>query len=101
MYISHCDSCNEVYVGETGRLLRVRLHEHLDQKPPSSAFLKHFTEEKHALFKLNTEKLLHSEDSLHCRWALETLDSVRHAHAGFNVLNYSLPTESVIRHIFP
>ena len=100
VYILPCDSCNAVYIGEPGRQFRVRLHEHLDQKPPSSAFSKHLTGERHA-FRLGSEKLLHPEDSLRRRLALETLESVRHAHAGFNVPNYSPPTEAVIRHLFP
>ena len=45
VYILPRDSCNAVYIGETGRQFQVRLHEHLNQKPLSSAFSKHLTGE--------------------------------------------------------
>lgn len=100
VYMLPCNDCASVYIGETGRRLPIRLHEHLEQPSQASSFRLHLFNHRHS-FKQGTEVLLHTEDSLRRRLALESLESARYQHNGWNVLNYSHPSKGLIDRLYP
>lgn len=100
VYILPCSNCDSVYIGETGRKMHLRVHEHLEHQSANSPFLKHLTTNQH-MFQAGSERLLHQESSFRRRLALETLKSARYTTAGFTVLNYSQPSQGVISYLFP
>lgn len=100
VYRIPCENCSSIYIGETGRQFQIRLHEHLDQRPKDSCFSKHLEEEGHS-YRKGSATLLHVEDSLRKRIALESLESARHRSQGWEVLNYSAPTQGLIDILFP
>jgi len=61
VYELKCDECSAVYIGETGRKLNIRFHEHIDdfkkKRSNKSAFASHLLESGHSVDDLKEHHL--------------------------------------------
>jgi hypothetical protein len=103
VYRIACGGCKGVYIGETGRQLKLRLSEHKKalskEKIGVSAFADHLISAGHS-YREGSEVLLHREDSYFRRIALEHIEIVRHKNGGLDVLNKFIPDENVIELVY-
>lgn len=104
VYRLKCGECDSIYIGETSRKVRMRLHEHitayLDHKPEKSAYAEHLINSGHDPQKTEC-KLIHIEYNYRRRIALEKLEIMKHLHQGEKILNKYIPEGGIIEKTFP
>ena len=96
--------CNGVYIGQTGRQLKIRVAEHMKawekNNEGESAFADHLIASGHRI-REGSEVLLHRENAYFKRIALENIEIIRHGNGGdVNLLNRYVPEEGVIDLIY-
>ena len=99
-----CDDCQGVYIGETGRQMKIRVAEHKKawekRVVGKSAFADHLINSGHSL-KEGSEELLHKENSLFERMALEHIEIVRHTNdSEVTLLNRYIPDAGLIELVY-
>jgi len=95
VYSIQCNDCNGIYVGETGRQIKIRVAEHLKTWRKGilgeSAFADHLIANGHC-YREGSATLLHKEKSYFKRLALENIEIIRYVNNDkFNVLNRYIP----------
>jgi len=104
VYSLQCRDCEGVYIGETGRQLKIRVGEHIkcwkSRSLGQSAFADHLINSGHG-FVEGSESLLHFENSFFKRLALEEIEIVRHEGMnGVTVLNRIIPEAGLITNFY-
>jgi hypothetical protein len=104
VYSLQCGDCRGVYIGETGRQLKIRVGEHIkfwkSRSLGASAFADHLINSGHS-FVEGSESLLHLENSFFKRLALEEIEIARHERMNeVTVLNRIIPEASFITTIY-
>ena len=104
VYKLECGDCGGVYIGETGRQMKIRVAEHLEAwrkgRVGVSAFADHLINSNHS-FRDGSEELLHRENSFCKRIALEHIEIIRHLNTNnISVLNNYIPDEGLIELVY-
>ena len=106
VYELKCDECSAVYIGETGRKLNIRFHEHIDdfkkKRSNKSAFASHLLESGHSVDRVNI-RLLHEENLFNRRNTLEAMEICKRKHQLPNnctLLNGYIPEFRLIERLY-
>ena len=104
VYSVRCANCDGVYIGETGRQLKIRIDEHKkawsNNKVGESAFADHLINYGHSI-KEGSEVLLHMEKSYYRRLALEHIEINRHLNNDdVSVVNRHIPDGNLIDSVY-
>ncbi|KAI5631461.1 reverse transcriptase (RNA-dependent DNA polymerase) domain-containing protein [Phthorimaea operculella] len=89
IYSLTCDTCDSIYVGQTGRKFKTRIKEHLSswkKKTKTSTFAEHLNENNHRFDDSKNVKYLHIANKGRKMDTLEAMEINRHK-SKFNILN--------------
>lgn len=81
VYKLKCEECDKIYLGETGRMLKIRLNEHAKGKDiltTNSLFARHFNETKHKFPNLTENvEIIRLEDNIYKRKLIEEVEILK------------------------
>ena len=104
VYKISCGDCDAVYIGETGRQLKVRIKEHLDavrkNRPERSTFASHLLQSGHSVDRIEVS-LLHIESSFRKRLTLESIQIIKHDKSPTcTLVNEYIPDSAFLNKIY-